>query len=728
MNEQENSNIINEENKENEKYLLPSKAQDKIYLKTLILDLDETLVHGQNIPFTQTKHQKILQCKLNNIDTTIYVKIRPGVKEFLRKMSKIYEIIIFTASVEDYAKLLIDLIDTKNFFSYKLFREQCSFENNIYIKDLKKLGRDLKDVIIIDNSPNSYIYNKENGIPISTWFDDENDRELYNITQIMEFLSDVDDVRVFIPKFVIGDEISYLASGDIIRKFKNKNFKNNNMSAMNFHPFINDSSSIINNTYQLTNNHSIIEEKEINNDTTNKIEKDLIDISQNYNDIMLNENINKTDLDINIKINDDLNLLTEENNIEKIVEVKDKIDIENKDVQNKNDIKSTIIKDEKENKKINTNSSNNDLKNNKNNSKTKIKTSEKNNNNKRKIKHTKSSSDFINTVSTFNILMPNNKTKKEKIIKNRKKLNVTKEGIKSKTVKKQNKILTGDKSKKKFYSPRNIINEFKPLRILNTSFNNSIIRSKLKVVSDTPKKQKKIFKNKVKERLLSYGGKNKEKIKSKEEYKSDEMNKKQKNTLKDTNKKDLIKQRKKTPFRVHPKKEKNKEKDIINITIKREENKEENKIINNRKIINNISIDKNKIKKENDLVSKDKEPKMYKTINSNNNHKNSKSTKHFHINNKIENRLPWGWGGYTIKLSDFDNMFNYNVESRELRIAKLDLNSFKRAKSCKPLKGEKNKNIKEIKENNTKIKRGIISSYSTNKTTNKNEENNDLNI
>ena len=399
MNKQENSNIINEENKENEKYLLPSKAQDKIYLKTLILDLDETLVHGQNIPFTQTKHQKILQCKLNNIDTTIYVKIRPGVKEFLRKMSKIYEIIIFTASVEDYAKLLIDLIDTKNFFSYKLFREQCSFENNIYIKDLKKLGRDLKDVIIIDNSPNSYIYNKENGIPISTWFDDENDRELYNITQIMEFLSDVDDVRVFIPKFVIGDEISYLASGDIIRKFKNKNFKNNNMSAMNFHPFINDSSSIINNTYQLTNNHSIIEEKEINNDTTNKIEKDLIDISQNYNDIMLNENINKTDLDINIKINDDLNLLTEENNIEKIVEAKDKIDIENKDVQNKNDIKSTIIKGEKENKKINTNSSNNDLKNNKNNSKTKIKTSEKNNNNKRKI-------NILNQVLILLILFP----------------------------------------------------------------------------------------------------------------------------------------------------------------------------------------------------------------------------------------------------------------------------------------------------------------------------------
>ena len=87
--------------------------------------------------------------------------------------------------------------------------------------------------------------------------------------------------------------------------------------------------------------------------------------------------------------------------------------------------------------------------------------------------------------------------------------------------------------------------------------------------------------------------------------------------------------------------------------------------------------------------------------------------------------MPWGWGGYTIKLSDFDNMFNYNFESREIRVAKLDLNVFKRAKSCKPLIKEKNKNIKDIKDNNTKIKRDITSSHSTNKTINKKEQNKD---
>ena len=45
-----------------------------------------------------------------------------------------------------------------------------------YIKDLKKLGRDLKDIIIVDNSPLSYSFNQENGLPILAWFDDKNDR------------------------------------------------------------------------------------------------------------------------------------------------------------------------------------------------------------------------------------------------------------------------------------------------------------------------------------------------------------------------------------------------------------------------------------------------------------------------------------------------------------------------------------------------------------------------
>ena len=115
---------------------------------------------------------------------------------------------------------------------------------------------------------------------------------------------------------------------------------------------------------------------------------------------------------------------------------------------------------------------------------------------------------------------------------------------------------------------------------------------------------------------------------------------------------------------------------------------------------------------------------MNKTIN--NNRKAAKSTKNFNINKKIENRLPWGWGGYTLKLSDIDNLFNYNVESREIRIAKIDINVYKRAKSHKLIKKDKNKINKDSnKENDNKKKKGISSASSTNITINKTENNKD---
>jgi len=734
MNEKETSKeennsekIIN--NNTEEKYLLPPKSENKIYLKTLILDLDETLAHGQNIPFASTKNQISLQCKINNVDTTIYVKIRPGVKEFLRKMNKIYEIIIFTASIEEYAKPLINLIDQKNICSYKLYREHCTLDKTTYIKDLKKLGRDLKDVIIIDNSPNSYSLNKENGIPITTWFDDEDDRELYNIVQILEFLSDVDDVRVFIPKFVIGDEISYLASSDIIKKFKNKNGKNSNLSAINFHPFMNAL-----NTSNITNN----EEKNISkfNKEMDKKEKDLIEISENiFDDVMLNENINRTEFDI--RINDESNLLTTEGQgVDSKEEIKNENENEKKDDEINKDIKNDITKEKENNKdkevnlnannddkKFNANTSkNNESKINKNKNRSKIKQQQKNNG-VRKIIHVKSSSYNINTISNFNFLMPNHKQKKENLSKNKIKPYLTIKHIKSKTVKKPNKLTLDEKNKKNIYRPRNIITEFKPLKTINNSVNinpDYKRKSKLNTISKTPKKTKKADKNKIQSRILSQISKSKEKkekIKPKEESKIEEINKKQNNISSninnEINKKELIKHRKKTPFRVKPKKEKNSNNNIINISIRKEPEKEkENKIINYRNKIVENSLEKNK--KENITTLKEKtiERKMNKTIN--NNHKAAKSTKNFHVN---ENRKPWGWGGYTLKLSDIDNLFNYNVESREIRIAKIDINIYKRAKSHKLVKKDK-------KNDNTK-KKGILSANSTNITINKTENNKD---
>ena len=186
-------------------YLLSPKTCQK---KTLVLDLDETLVHSQFLPFP-IKSDAILKINIQEQVQDIHVLIRPGVQTFLQRLSKLYEIVIFTASVSKYADPLLDILDKDKYCSFRLFREHCTMIGVTFVKDLNKLGRDLKDVIIVDNSPLSYSFNKENGIPILTWFSDKNDKELLNLIPILEFLSCVNDVRDYIKDFVINDNISY---------------------------------------------------------------------------------------------------------------------------------------------------------------------------------------------------------------------------------------------------------------------------------------------------------------------------------------------------------------------------------------------------------------------------------------------------------------------------------------------------------------------------------------
>ena len=195
--------------------LLPPKISDK---KTLVLDLDETLVHSGFIPFDYPS-DVIIKIELDNEIHDIHVLVRPGVKEFLEKMAKKFELVIFTASLSKYADPLLDIIDKQGFCPFRLFREHCTLINTSFVKDLKRLGRDLKDIIIVDNSPISYALNPDNGLPILSWFDDRDDRELYHLTPILEFLADIPDVREYIKKIVVDNEIAYSKASYIINVY-----------------------------------------------------------------------------------------------------------------------------------------------------------------------------------------------------------------------------------------------------------------------------------------------------------------------------------------------------------------------------------------------------------------------------------------------------------------------------------------------------------------------------
>ena len=72
---------------------LPNKSYSNKHKKTLILDLDETLVHSALKPFC-SKSDFVLNIPFEKKTQTIYVLVRPFVDEFLTQMSKLYEIVI----------------------------------------------------------------------------------------------------------------------------------------------------------------------------------------------------------------------------------------------------------------------------------------------------------------------------------------------------------------------------------------------------------------------------------------------------------------------------------------------------------------------------------------------------------------------------------------------------------------------------------------------------------
>ena len=84
------------------------------------------------------------------------MQVRPGTAEFLQEMAKCYEVVIFTASLSKYANPLMDILDPERYCTGRLFREHCVYMDRVYMKDMSQLGRRIEDVILIDNSPNSY--------------------------------------------------------------------------------------------------------------------------------------------------------------------------------------------------------------------------------------------------------------------------------------------------------------------------------------------------------------------------------------------------------------------------------------------------------------------------------------------------------------------------------------------------------------------------------------------
>jgi len=118
----------------------------------------------------------ILYVEENN---NTYAKIRNYTENFLKNISKKYEIFFYSENNNDYTDLILNNLDKENKYN-RIYKDQCELLNNI-----KTFGRGTNKFIILDY--NDKYFNKQinNGILINKYMGDENDIELKNIEKIL---------------------------------------------------------------------------------------------------------------------------------------------------------------------------------------------------------------------------------------------------------------------------------------------------------------------------------------------------------------------------------------------------------------------------------------------------------------------------------------------------------------------------------------------------------------
>ncbi len=159
----------------------------------LVLDLDETLVHCGS----ERTSPDDIEVELGEEEGGKgFVSLRPYALSFLQKVRKHFEVVAFTASEKSYADAVLDEMDPEGrLIAHRLYREHCvRLQTKVYAKDLRVLGRELSQVLLVDNSPLSHLYQLDNAVPILPYTGGE-DNELLQLERYLERARGEADVR-----------------------------------------------------------------------------------------------------------------------------------------------------------------------------------------------------------------------------------------------------------------------------------------------------------------------------------------------------------------------------------------------------------------------------------------------------------------------------------------------------------------------------------------------------
>lgn len=200
---------------------------------TLVLDLDKTLLLSFPLssvdrsplttqykpPKRSPDAEKRIPPK-DGFPHNIYkVWYRPGMREFLDEVSKLYEIVIFSSGMKNYVEGMVKLIDPDDKCVSYVFSHTESFrykftktvdavvydDGELLVKNIEDFfeghhPRSEKRLVCVDDMLTNFLPNLSNMVPISPYLGDPDDRELLEVADFLKALVGVEDVREEIKK------------------------------------------------------------------------------------------------------------------------------------------------------------------------------------------------------------------------------------------------------------------------------------------------------------------------------------------------------------------------------------------------------------------------------------------------------------------------------------------------------------------------------------------------
>lgn len=162
----------------------------------LILDIDETLIYADEKPLDRPPDFRV---------GSYHLYRRPHLTEFLTKCDSLFQIAVWSSSGTGYLAAIVENIFPCDIsFSFVWSRDRCVQKyhperlESYFVKDLKKvkrLGFDLRRVLIVDDTPEKVERNFGNAIYVTPFYGDQADTELAQLGQFLALLSTTSDVR-----------------------------------------------------------------------------------------------------------------------------------------------------------------------------------------------------------------------------------------------------------------------------------------------------------------------------------------------------------------------------------------------------------------------------------------------------------------------------------------------------------------------------------------------------